>query len=350
MPISDNLIRYWKCDDGFGTILVDSISTINATIQNPTGSDFVASKAAAFNTAFQCVNNGDYFLDTFALSDASALPLGGTARTMLLTFYYSGSGSSELMGYGQDLGVPGSVFGLAITDNGPGDIKMYFGGYVADLRFETLASLSVGWHFVAITHDGSNNITCYLDGNYETKNTVVETTFAINTLLTEHSNFNIGRIAGPGWTWIGNFSGPEDDVAVWSRALSTAELDSIYSAWVSDQPLQSLLLVPPIITTAALTNGAKNAFYGPQYIEASGSDPKTWSIVSSDLSSGISLTQIGNVFKVDGFPTQIKKNTVRVKALNGAGENEKEFEFYIGRRKDDLSQADGLNLLWDNVL
>ena len=80
-----------------------------------------------------------------------------------------------------------------------------------------------GWHFIAAAFDGSTQ-RLYVDGVLEASETNT------NPAWPDNHHFCIGAACGPGGEVFANFSGLIDEVEIFDRALSQAEIQSIYDA------------------------------------------------------------------------------------------------------------------------
>jgi len=109
-------------------------------------------------------------------------------------------------------------------------------------------SLSVNqWHFVAFVADSQTGaITLFQDGHpfggfsYH------------GQLLASSSQLNIGDDPSDTSPGQGNWDGKIDDLAIWTRALSSQEVTAIYRAGLAGQPLLALIPEPSIIAMCGL--------------------------------------------------------------------------------------------------
>jgi hypothetical protein len=148
----------------------------------------------------------------------NSLPLGNQPRTLALWFrtpqQLSQNTESALIQYGNESS--GNMFGLITSGNAPG--RLYFFGYSYDLA-GTTALLPNTWYFGAVTFDGTT-LRLYVNGQEENSMNAS----GLNTQLNA-SGLTVGyRNAGTRWT------GQLDEVAIWNRALTAAEVQAIYTA------------------------------------------------------------------------------------------------------------------------
>src|SRR5262249_42653851 len=117
---------------------------------------------------------------------------------------YTSAQTSNLL-----FGVFDGVNGPQSPDTGPPGINVWDGN----------------WHFVAGTYDGAY-VRLYVDGVQAGLGTPFALT--INYALPTNSNFYIGAYVAPQWCTLG-FNGSIDEVRVFNRALSAAEIQSVYT-------------------------------------------------------------------------------------------------------------------------
>jgi hypothetical protein len=131
---------------------------------------------------------------------------------------------------------------LYVADGGnpPGEVNVDYGVSSASL------SLNV-WHFVAFVADSpSRTITFMQDG-------VVAGSFNYRgQLFASTSQLNIGDDPSDTSPSQGNWDGKIDDLAIWTRALSSQELADIYNAGLAGQPLSTLVPEPSVIEMVSL--------------------------------------------------------------------------------------------------
>ena len=88
---------------------------------------------------------------------------------------------------------------------------------------------------------------------------------------------------------------------------------------------------PPVIITTNLPSGIENQEYGA-LLEATGETPITWSIISGDLPTGITLNQVTG--SLSGIPTEPNIFTFTVQAANLGGTDSKPFTIIIEEEQD----------------
>lgn len=122
------------------------------------------------------------------------------------------------------------------------------GGINVDYGVSSVSLSLNQWHFVAFVANGlTDTVTFMQDG-------VVTGSFHYRgQLLASSSELNIGGDPSDTSPGQGNWDGKADDLAIWTRALDSQELASIYSAGLAGQPL--LALIPEPSVTAMLSLG-----------------------------------------------------------------------------------------------
>jgi len=129
--------------------------------------------------------------------------------------------------------------------------------YVADAHVQgginvdygvSSASLSINqWHFVAFVADSqTGTITFMQDG------IAVGGLHYFGGLLASSSQLNLGDDPSDTASGQGNWDGKLDDLAIWTRALSSQELASIYNAGLAGQSLLTLIPEPSVMTMCGL--------------------------------------------------------------------------------------------------
>jgi len=139
-----------------------------------------------------------------------------------------------------------------------------------------LSSLTNGWHHVAVVTDlAANRMELWYDGQAVTK-----------TLDNEKGVFvaapspylDIGGSPDWGYSNNGYWTGRLDDLAVWPRALGTAEVLAIYRAGLSGVPLSTF--APPTLAYQVLAGGIILRWSDPTYILLTAPQPTgPWTIV-----------------------------------------------------------------------
>lgn len=207
-----NLLRYYRMDESVGAVAFDSSGNLQAgTYTNAptlgvagllTGDPDTCITLAAASSQYVSVPN-------------SGLPTGNGAMTLALWFKFAANPASnqQLICYGNSatnhdaLSIYLTTSGQAQSDVGVGSTGIHSG------------ALTTGTpHFAVATWDGTT-LTLYVDG------ASVATQTPGNQAVPASPTVNIGATQAPG----GYFSGQIDEVAIWSKALTLAEVSNLYT-------------------------------------------------------------------------------------------------------------------------
>ena len=199
------MVSWWPGDGNASDIIDGNHGTLN-------GATFATGKVGqAFNF------DGNDFVDT----QANVGLTGAQARSIDLwvNIAADGGGLGAIpVGYG----VAGTdqLFALAITKPGgglSGGRNVFFSGFFNDLLGFMPISLNT-WHHIAVTYDGTT-LAIYVDGVLDAS--------ALKSLGTIDSVLSMGKAISGGWT---PFKGLIDEVELFDRALSPAEIRAIFEA------------------------------------------------------------------------------------------------------------------------
>lgn len=193
------------------------------------------------------------------------LPVGNAARTIQLWFNtattLTASPTAALIQYGT--ATSEKSFGLVFNATNPG--KLYFNGSGDDLAGATTVTPNA-WHHAAVTYDGAT-VKLYLDGQLDGS----KATALLNTAL-DANGLTIGLRPGTAV-----FNGKIDEVQIFNRALTQAEIQATYYAGAQGN------CAPPLTLSSAVsrrTHTGVGAFdvslplSGAAGIEPRGSSPQ----------------------------------------------------------------------------
>ncbi|MAF81107.1 hypothetical protein CL628_03800 [bacterium] len=221
-----SLIGYWKFDEGTGTAATDSSANSNSgTLTNMEAGDWDSSIKASLN--FQ----NDYSLefdaddDEVDIGDIAAyddpFSSGGTVSAWINADGYGESDNGNIIGNANFDGAPygGWVFYTRSTNSG---LSFYQTRGTTGGQWTCAVGLDA-WHHVVITYDSSstaNDPQCYVDGLAVATTEVSAPDGAVNAV---GQNFRIGNRHDGART----FDGHIDDVRIYNRALSQAEITEL---------------------------------------------------------------------------------------------------------------------------
>lgn len=241
----EGLIHYWKLEDGTGTIASDSVGTNHGTVHGATWTSGIVNGALSFDGADDYVeafeiSGSDYNNFTIAFwfktnTDYSNIPPNENPYDYWYNIFGSGIGYVAIMPsepYG-GVGDAGAILFVVYPERngwcacppcGYGTICPPDGEPAYFLRVTDVINKDQ-WHFAVLTSQGDNAI-AYLDG------------IAIGTLTYDDlgisANHNFTRIGVDTSKWydtinqLYHFDGTIDEVRIYNRALSEAEIQELY--------------------------------------------------------------------------------------------------------------------------
>jgi hypothetical protein len=202
VPVPAGILSWWPGDSD----TTDIVGHNNGTLNN--------------GVSFQQGESGDAFRthggNDFVSAPTTNLPTGNANRTLELWAKFNSfpsSGETFLAGYGR-FGTFNTTYQLGTSGS-----RLFFSQWGAALLGPNLQTGQ--WYHLAVTNVG-NNLTLYVNGS-----AVGSRALTLNTA--GGTQFVIGRIPGS----LGNsrrLDGEVDEVSVYNRALSAAEIKSIYLA------------------------------------------------------------------------------------------------------------------------
>lgn len=112
------------------------------------------------------------------------------------------------------------------------------------------------------------------------------------------------------WEWFANYQAAFDEVTVFSRALSAAEVAAIYNAGADGK------IAAPVITTAGLPEALPGVAYEAAIRTRGGRAPMSFAIVSGGLPAGINMASDG---RITGMASAPGVSTLTVLATDADG-------------------------------
>ena len=210
---SGNLVGWWKLDETSGTSAADSSgSNLSGTLTNMDGaSDWVAGK---IGKALDFDGQNDY------VTMGTSSVLNPSYITVSAWFKYSASNSVSGGNVIVSHWTSGSNYPYILYMDS-GTMKYAITNAAVSNAITTGSAVSSGnWHHAALVYDGSL-VRGYLNGNLD--GTPTAQTGAIQTLAT--STIIGSRDSGS----FSFFNGVIDDVRIYNRALTAAEVQALYS-------------------------------------------------------------------------------------------------------------------------
>lgn len=237
-PNLDQLLHYWKLDEGAGTLVADSQGNNNGTYNGAWTSTLNTIAACgdapvgeSFNAAFVANSSREDYIAT------SWLPDFGTDQDFSVEFRLKTTGwdGDPALISNKDWNSGGNPgFNIALAGNGNGiDVNAGDGGgNRADLESGSIADGV--WHHILVTFDRDGEMSMYIDGSLAQSTSMAN----VGTLNSEFT-LNIGQ-DGTGDYPVGfSTTGPVSEVAelkIWNRVISLDELD-ICAALSPEDPL-----------------------------------------------------------------------------------------------------------------
>ncbi len=213
-----SLVGYWTFDEGSGTTAYDYSGYGNNGSWHGSGSHWVSGKFGASAASFNGMD--DYYLlnEKFSFIQKTAnFTISVWAKfydyTIVTQYIMGNSPGNNEQGFFHGT-VTGKLKSIAFTASG--------GGYVFDSTSNQSMPVDINWHNILITANGTS-AKYYIDGVADSAITNI-TAFS-NEQSTR--NLTIGKIN----TYNGGlFNGNLDDVRIYNRALSAAEISALYNS------------------------------------------------------------------------------------------------------------------------
>lgn len=205
--LEDGMVAYWKLDEASGNAS-DSTGNGYTLTDNGSGTYTAAKIHNGYNVA-----TGNYLS-----SAAAGLAVGG-GTAMTISAWVK---PTSLDGYNTIIEKwNGTNAGyLFLDDLGGGKPVFYVQTANGLFHIDSTVVLSTGqWYLIVVVYDGSN-LNLYI--NNAPAAVAVPTTGAITTSA---GDFRMGLNSDDG----GTLNGVIDEVGIWSRALSTTEIDQLYN-------------------------------------------------------------------------------------------------------------------------
>lgn len=230
MALVDNLVGYWKLDEGSGSTASDSSGnsstmTWNSTAQWGTGiiDDGIAPTSS------------NYLSGTL-----NSAPLGATARTISLWVKKSSSYASNDTPLAWGTRSNNQACQVQFSNS----TTLHFSGWFADGDWTSTFNTDT-WYHIVITYDGSTTLEAFSQG------VSLGTQTLGAALNTTGSTLYICNQAGSGLS----FNGYVDEIGIWSRVLSGSEITSLYNSGAGLQyPFDSTTTSTSTTSTSSSTS------------------------------------------------------------------------------------------------
>lgn len=189
-----------------------------------------------------------------------------------------------------------------------GDGSVVYSNFVVDSTASTAKLTANAWHHVAVTHNGST-VKIYIDGALDHQATVAHAS-------STQTNF-IGK-RGDGYQPL---NGKVDDLAIFSRELTAAEISSLYNGSgsgsmpvISSVGTSGGMAVPPVGSTDSFTVYVAAASVDPASVQAVIYGPSC----STGCAANTPYLDATTTSYVGTFPTPTQSGTYQLYLKNGA--------------------------------
>jgi len=200
-----DFVGWWKFDDGSGTTARDSTGQNDAPIYGATWANGIIGGALSLDGVNDYVSTS-----SVVMTDTQDITMAGWV-------YWNATSGNSVIFYNGDTGTSG--YGV-LVNNGACEagnkIVVLIGGINCDAVSSSTTLPTNTWTHVALTREGTA-WKLYVNGDYKHTGTTNPNTPAGSTLI------------GAGTTpELNNFNGLIDDVRIYDRALSAAEIQALY--------------------------------------------------------------------------------------------------------------------------
>lgn len=219
MALTDNLVAYWRLDEASGTradatgngySLAANGSPVSRTGKLGDACDFVPGSSQYLSTTDAAVYG--------AITDSAGWTIAGW-------IYSDDNATREVLGTFSTATARGVItyFHAAYLVARDLAVQWYDNAGSAVIAASGASMTSGAWNFIAIKYDTADDkLYVRTNGTTGTGVSCAGKTFTLNA-----SAFYLGKARVSGGTYA---DGGLDDIGLWSRALSSAELDSLYNS------------------------------------------------------------------------------------------------------------------------
>ena len=216
--LSAGLVSHWKLDETSGTTASDSSGTNNGTVNGATWTEGKVNNGLSFNgTTNRVTTNSNLNITGEITVSAWIYPTAapnGLGRIVATTYDYDAT-PNLVRGWtlGNNFGSQ-DIFRFMIYDSSGNTVNAYKNGFFANNLNK--------WTHIAGTFSPSQYIKLYIDGTLVHTNT---TNIPSNISYKDGTSLTLGSRAESASQ--GNWNGKIDDVRIYNRALSSAEINDI---------------------------------------------------------------------------------------------------------------------------
>ena len=209
--VNDGLAAHWKLDEAGVITAVEFISKANGTLINGANM-FFGPLPPGVHFSDLGILNLDGVNDQVDIADNATLDLS-TNFSLAAWVKRNSSGSYDAI---YDSGEQANEWWIFIADNVQNN-RLGFGERGIAEIYSTQQITDTNWHHIAVVKNGDtgNNVSFYVDG-------VASGSGAVGTVTVPSGPKQIGVLLDG--SFLANFGGSMDDVRLFNRALSTAEV------------------------------------------------------------------------------------------------------------------------------
>lgn len=283
MALTDNILAYWKFDDGSGTTAAD------ATGNGHTGT-LSGSPAPTWNTSGIINDSLTYNGTTAWVSVADAAALSPTAITVAAWVNFSSFPNAYNTIVSKITSGASAYWQYHVKSNGKLDVYLTASG--GSVFYDGTGShtlLANTWYFVVFTYDSTNGLIGYV-------NAASDATVAANGTL--KATTGAALAIGNDTNTAGRFpAGKIDEVGVWSRALTSTEITELYNSGAGLQyPFNSALSMSVSDSVSVSEEiGLNQTITVYSYTQTPTSN---WAFLEDSASRGIARDSAGNLYAV----------------------------------------------------
>lgn len=289
------LLAHWRFDESPGaTTALDSVGNFHGT-NSPTGADFVtggqSGNALSLDLAANgLVNMGDNLMlgsSNFTISAWIKTPPGGTPGFgNFLSKHNTTFANGYILSYNHTAIANGLDHGFFYA--GTRTIPS-MGFTIVDVPVSTLTVNDGNWHHIVGVYRPTGLTTIYVDG------APMEGSIASSSIAANAAPFLIGGTTA-GSTPTANFTGLVDEVQIYNRALTDAEIDILFVNPGAEITTAPIIVVPPQSITVAVGSNATFAVSATSTIAGTGPLTYQWLRSGTNLpgatSSNLTLVNV----------------------------------------------------------
>lgn len=233
MALTDSLVAYWRLDESSGNATDSSGNSRTLTAIGAPGSragklgnarDFVPGSSQRFEIA--AASLGSVFVGTASWTMAGWILPDDAATFREIAGQFSGSLRGPM---------------IRFEGTGASVRVQWLNDATANFQVGSVATLSAGaWYFIAATYDIADSKLRFRLNATTTTSSALTGTFSASTVP-----FALGQRSGTGGSFGAYWDGGIDDFGVWSRALTSAELDQLYNSGAGLDPTASTQSIVP---------------------------------------------------------------------------------------------------------